>query len=233
MNAQILLNEFSASNYDTFDFDPDAFEEDFTDWVELYNPTGGALDAGGYFLSDDAANPMKFEIPAGTIVPANGHLVILCTGFFEVTTMRYGYLNTNFKVTQTKPEAIVFSDDSGAVLSQFEFGIDLEPTQRNHAFARLGDGSANWGIVEIGSPGVTNALTGFGSYAQEVTADTQAGYYGGAINVSLSHPDPNVTIYYTTDGSIPTDASTVYVSSINLNTTVHLEPLHTTTQILR
>jgi hypothetical protein len=48
------------------------------DWIELYNTTGQAIDLGGWFLSDDADNPMKYRIAAGTSIAAGGYLV-----FFE------------------------------------------------------------------------------------------------------------------------------------------------------
>ncbi len=45
------------------------------DWIELYNTTGQAIDIGGWFLSDDADDLMKYRIAAGTSIPAGGYLV--------------------------------------------------------------------------------------------------------------------------------------------------------------
>jgi hypothetical protein len=45
------------------------------DAIEFYNPTGAAVSIGGWFLSDSAANLKKFQIPAGTSLPANGYRV--------------------------------------------------------------------------------------------------------------------------------------------------------------
>lgn len=46
------------------------------DWVELYNP--GTTDAmlGGYFISDDPDAPTRAVLPASTVVPAGGYLVL-------------------------------------------------------------------------------------------------------------------------------------------------------------
>ena len=49
------------------------------DWVELYNPGSEAVSLEGCFLSDDAENPFKWEIPALT-VGGGDYLVIPCTG---------------------------------------------------------------------------------------------------------------------------------------------------------
>ena len=45
------------------------------DWIELYNTTGQAIDIGGWFLSDDADDLTKYQIAAGTSIPAGGYLV--------------------------------------------------------------------------------------------------------------------------------------------------------------
>ena len=45
---------------------------DNEDFIEFYNPGAADVDLGGYFLSDQPSNPDKFEIPAGTTVPAGG-----------------------------------------------------------------------------------------------------------------------------------------------------------------
>jgi hypothetical protein len=46
------------------------------DWVELRNTTGADLDVSGWYLSNDAANLLKYRLPAGTVIPANGFLVL-------------------------------------------------------------------------------------------------------------------------------------------------------------
>ncbi len=54
-----------------------------TDWplsdtIELHNPTAGAIDISGWFLTDSnnsLADYMQFRIPDGTIIPAGGYAV--------------------------------------------------------------------------------------------------------------------------------------------------------------
>ncbi len=45
------------------------------DWIELHNTTSQPIDLGGWFLSDDADILTKYEIAAGTVLPAGGYLV--------------------------------------------------------------------------------------------------------------------------------------------------------------
>ena len=50
---------------------------DYEDWIELYNNTGSSIDLSGYYLTDQpTADPMKYEIPDGTTMDANGYLII-------------------------------------------------------------------------------------------------------------------------------------------------------------
>jgi hypothetical protein len=45
------------------------------DAIELRNPTAGSVNIGGWFLSDDSAQPKKFRIPAGTSLAPGGFIV--------------------------------------------------------------------------------------------------------------------------------------------------------------
>jgi len=46
MQSQVVVNEFCVANYSDWDQGGD-----FEDWVELYNPSGAAVNIGGYWLS--------------------------------------------------------------------------------------------------------------------------------------------------------------------------------------
>ena len=47
------------------------------DKIELFNPTGSAVDVSGWWLSDDRFVPQKYQIAAGTSIAAGGYLVKL------------------------------------------------------------------------------------------------------------------------------------------------------------
>jgi hypothetical protein len=50
-------------------------------FIELHNPSGQAVNVGGWFLSDSAANLKKFRIADDTMLPASGFLVFAETQF--------------------------------------------------------------------------------------------------------------------------------------------------------
>lgn len=68
---RVLVTEFMASNVATV---ADTNEE-FTDWIELHNPTGSPIDLSGWHLTDDSRDLAKWPLPAVTIAPGDFLLV--------------------------------------------------------------------------------------------------------------------------------------------------------------
>ena len=73
-SSQVLINEYSASNMNGI---TDNFN-DREDWVELYNPSGAAVDLTDWYLSDRAGNLLKWQFPAATTINASDHLLLFC-----------------------------------------------------------------------------------------------------------------------------------------------------------
>ncbi|MBN2474242.1 MAG: lamin tail domain-containing protein [Pirellulales bacterium] len=46
-----------------------------TDTIELHNTTGNPIDVGGWYLSDSNGNYLKFRVPDGTTIAADGYIV--------------------------------------------------------------------------------------------------------------------------------------------------------------
>ena len=134
--GQILINEYSAANYDTY---TDNYGE-YEDWVELYNPTSSPIDINGWALTDKTSNPSKWLFPSSFIVPADGLAVVYCSGRDELIGSN---AHTNFKITQTKGnEVFMISDASGI----FQDSIKVMPNQKTHTRGRETDGAANWSV---------------------------------------------------------------------------------------
>ncbi|HKL72265.1 MAG TPA: CotH kinase family protein [Marinilabiliaceae bacterium] len=74
-SSNILINEFMSSNSSTI-ADEDG---DFSDWIELYNPTEQAVELEGWGLSDNTSNPYKWVFPEVTMKPGE-YLVIWASG---------------------------------------------------------------------------------------------------------------------------------------------------------
>ncbi len=214
LHAQVIINEFSCSNYTL------GVGGDNEDFVEFYNPTGTDVDLGGYFLTDVPTNLDKFEIPAGTVVPAGGHLLVLCSGEGELPTNLYvgGFLNTNFKINQCQNESLVFCDPGLNVLESYTFGADVHTTQADHSWCRTTDGAATWSVCLAPTPQAPNGADMVDGYAPDPTFNLEAGHYDAAVSVELSVP-AGYEVRYTLDGYTPTAASALYTGPINVGTT--------------
>ena len=207
-SAQIVINEYSAANYDTY---TDNYGE-YEDWVELYNTTAAPVDISGWALSDKVNNPLKWIIPSSFIVPAGGTALVYCSGRDEVIGLN---AHSNFKITQTKgSEVFILSNASGI----FQDSIRVLPNQKSHTRGREADGSAVWGVFTSGTPNASN-VGAMQEYATTPIFSQTGGYNAGAVNLTLSSPDPNTTIYYTTNGDEPNNTSTLYIGVINIPTT--------------
>lgn len=93
------------------------------DQVELYNPTEAAVDIGNWFLTDDGANPTKYQIPPGTTIPANGYLV------FDQNTL-------NFAFSSLGEEIFLFSGNGDGTLTGYSNGFSFGPSANGVSFGR-------------------------------------------------------------------------------------------------
>ena len=214
-SSQVIINEFSASNYTL------GVNGDNEDYIEFYNEGPTEVDLEGHWLSDNPDNPQMFEIPVGTTVPAGGYLLIICSNEGEVPENLYvgGSLNTNFKVTQTMGESVVFSDPAGNILESYTFYEDWTPTQADHSWSRDADGSAGqWRVCTNPTPGNPNGGNLYTEYAPTPQFQEESGYYAGGTNVAITAP-AGYDIRYTTDGYAPTPGSPLYTGPIAVNET--------------
>lgn len=134
-----FINEFMASNGEAIK----DFYNNSEDWIEIYNPTSQSLDISGYFLSDNFENIMMWEFPQGTIIPANGYLVVFASGKDLITST--GEIHTNFSISRDG-EALILTDQSGEII------IDYVPEQivpRDYSYGRKDDGSSQWVYFDL------------------------------------------------------------------------------------
>lgn len=203
--GQVVINEYSCSNLNG---PTDSFGER-EDWVEFYNNSAAPYNLAGCFLSDKNSNINKWQIPSGTI-PAFGRTVVFFSGKDGVFS---GEIHTKFGLTQTKNEWIILTEASGNILDSLKI---IKVTKPNHSYGRLSDGSNNWGIFLSPSFGNSN-INGIDYYAPKPTFSINPGFYSGTQSISITTTFPNSNIYYTLDGSTPSQSSILYTGPISIN----------------
>lgn len=156
------------------------------------------------------------------------------------TAGRNCWLNaTNFRVYAGNATAsagtMTFSAPSGKVITNIDFvsynssatlnliGADkgtYTPGDDNTTGAWTGSASTvtftATGTAQISTITVT---CGTASSVATPVASIASGFYSGSVSFELSTETEGATIYYTTDGSTPTNASTAYTGAINVSST--------------
>jgi hypothetical protein len=165
--SQIVINELIAK--DTTD--PYFIDEagDPTDWVELYNKGNKAIDVGGMFITDKEGNSADWQqIPqtdaAVTTIPPKGFLVLICgaanaDGSDVETQIHNGEVFINMGISASKDSVIsLFAPDSSPVCRSGNFSADGPEGKLpdDKSFGVIPDGSDNWKILSVKTPGEPN-----------------------------------------------------------------------------
>ncbi|MCC5805074.1 MAG: CotH kinase family protein [Opitutales bacterium] len=106
--------------------------------------------------------------------------------------------HTNFRIAAAGEELLLTRPDGTLV----DF-IDPVPVPRDVSFGRTLEEPETWAYFYESTPGAANTTTPFSSLLEPVSLSRAAGAYSSAFDLTLSHPDPEVTVIYTLDGSEP------------------------------
>ena len=145
--ATLVINELMASNSTLLD--P---QGDTDDWIELKNTSDTAIDLSGMYLSDDRAEPRKWQFPVGTTIAGGGYLLI----WADNDDGDSPGLHTNFKLS-AGGESVVLSDidaRDNAVIDSLDF-----PAQTTDvSYGRSPEGTGSFQALATASPGEPTPL---------------------------------------------------------------------------
>jgi hypothetical protein len=187
----LVINEVITSNANVITDDDDSYE----DWVEIYFNGPEAINLEGYGLSDDPTLPHKWVFPEYWIEPGD-HLLIWCSDKNR-TNIDFP-LHTNFKISSSG-EVITLTDNNSVTVDSYPAVV----IPQNYSYGRQTDGASSFVIFAEPTPGEANTTQGYSEILSPPTLSMNGGFYTNPFNVNISHPDPNVTIIYTLDGSDP------------------------------
>jgi len=126
------LNEVCADN-DTSWENPDV-PGSYDDWIEIHNPGLIDVDVGGFSLTDDFTNPTLWSIPADTVIPSGGFLVINADERDDL-----GGLHTPFKLSKSGEELWLYAP-GGVLVDAFIYAQMGSDRSRGREY----DGAAEW-----------------------------------------------------------------------------------------
>lgn len=114
------------------------------DAIEIANPTAGAVDISGWWLSDSVADPLlatprdalkKYKIPAGTVVAAGGFKVFYESQFSPAAPTAEALVP--FALSQDRDQVYLSSADSAGSLTGHIVGEKFGASENNVAFGRF------------------------------------------------------------------------------------------------
>ncbi|MBD8489080.1 CotH kinase family protein [Echinicola sp. CAU 1574] len=188
----IVINEIMSSNGETIS-DKDG---DFSDWIELYNPSDNAINLGGFGLSDEKEDPHKWVFPDIEIKP-KGFLFVWASG---KENDKVEELHIGFSISSSG-ETLILSDNEKNILDEFP-SVEL---LTDYSFGRVSDGGNNLTLFSKPTPGISNSLgTTISGFTSEIVPSVLPGFYANDIVVDFATDDIGAQVFYTMDGSVPT-----------------------------
>jgi len=205
----IFINEVLADNY--FINVDDDFST-FSDWIELANISSGAINIGGYFITDNIDDTTKWQIPSNTNIPAGGFMLFWCDAEDYIGDA----LHTNFRLDKTGEQLLLFNENK-LLVDSLTFGDQAD----NTSFGRQSNGSSQWFYFAEPTPGSANTTTGVTTtdQAPDIDFSLESGLYNDNQFLEISLESGSGQIRYTADGSMPHSNSTLYQGPVSITST--------------
>lgn len=123
-------------------------------------------------------------------------------------------IHTDFKL-KSDQDTLLLEDSLGQ-------RIDLVPVMdapQDVSYGRGGDGGADWFFFAHPSPGGANPNVGSLIITPRPSITPDAGFYLASVLIEMANDSSGARIYYTVDGSPPSDTAIRYTGSFRLDTT--------------
>ncbi|MDA3891110.1 MAG: CotH kinase family protein [Salinivirgaceae bacterium] len=186
----IVINEFMSNNKTSIQ----DLDNDFSDWIELYNKSDYAINIANYKLSDDETDLEKWVFPH-IVIPSKKYLLVFASGKNLLDTNE---LHANFKLS-SNGETIYLSNALNIIIDQTQNNALSE----NEVCIRYPDGSNTWLTTSSFTPNSSNKTL------NQLSFSSNAGFYSSPFTLNITSQFGD-SIYYTLDGSLPINKSNLY-----------------------
>lgn len=193
--SRIVINEVCSDNYSVMT------GTEICDYVELYNPSLVPVSLKDFTLTDDELYKDRFVFGEVEILPKS-YLVIRLNGQNESTDVED--LQASFRLNNSG-EMMALYNDSGELLDK----VDIPGLDYDTAYARVDDGVAEWSR-SVCTPMERNLIP---EKEPAVSFSAESGFYEEPFYLELSAEEGSL-IYYTLDGSTPSEDGFLYTEPI-------------------
>ena len=200
--AQIVINEFMASNNNTIADN----EVEFDDWIELANNSADTINLSGWYISDNASNPFKHQLSDSIFILPYSFCL-----FWADNDEEQGADHLSFRLS-SGGEEIILTNFNQVIVDSIYFGQQ----EVDNSYGRYPDFIGNWGPMDNPTPGTENSHHDTSQYSLNPVSSHESGFYEDSIYVLLSSDENLANIYFTSNGSIPNDSSNLYFEPILL-----------------
>jgi parallel beta-helix repeat protein len=220
VNAQVHINEFMAKNSASA-VDPDFGR--FSDFIELYNPTGNPFSLKDFTITDNPDNKTKWRFPDITI--ASGEYLILWADGQNKIIGDTAYSPFLGRSVTMKNHHLGFRlSGDGEYIGIFN--LSLQTVDELHftvqeddiSYGRNPANPNEWLYFSEVTAGAMNSLFGAKKleYATPPVFSLKEGFYSTQRNIQISSPATGAVVRFTFDGSTPTQQSPVFPGSFNV-----------------
>lgn len=183
----------------------------YYDWVEIKNCSSEQVCLAGYSLTDKLTEPERGTLPDVTLAPGS-IMLFYCSG--DASLSVNGTYHLGFRLNGGE-ESLFLVDALGRTADVMR----LFDTPYDGSLGRM-DGENGVYCFEKPTPGKDNANGTKRTVRTDMPVpDTVSGQFDGPVTVSL---EGKGTVYYTTDGSIPTQKSKKYEAPLTFQKTTVL-----------
>ena len=124
----LVINEWMANNTNSIADEND----EYNDWIELYNNSNSTINLNGYFLSNKANEATKYKFP-NIQIAANDYLVV----WADEDTLQ-GELHLPFKLDSERDDIVLSRPDTSTIDYFFHHNVDS-----NITMARIPNGTGD------------------------------------------------------------------------------------------
>jgi hypothetical protein len=183
--SQVIISEFMADNKHTLADE----DQQYPDWIELYNPTSSSVNLAGWSLTDDATHQTRWLFPA-TNITAKGFIVVFASGKNRASLGRP--LHTDFSL-KASGEYLALLKPNGSVATEFAPVFPAQYPDISYGLAQ--DVTTNTLLASGALARVTVPADGqFGNTWTQFAFDDSA-WLGGPTGIGFETAVPGFAVY--------------------------------------